>query len=103
MLGWQEIILILAILLLVVGPDKLPKLAKELGKAWNIFTNTSSEIMETMSSTQVPEKDDRSKLISEVAKKLCVDTDGKTDDQLTKEILTQIINRSKTPTTTKEA
>jgi sec-independent protein translocase protein TatA len=41
MLGWQEMILVFAILLLVFGPTKLPKIARELGKAWNEFNKAS--------------------------------------------------------------
>lgn len=32
-IGWGEFLVILVILLLVVGPDKMPKLAQSLGKA----------------------------------------------------------------------
>ena len=50
MIGTQEIILILAILLIVFGPKKLPELARELGKAIQEFKKASSSIVDTASS-----------------------------------------------------
>lgn len=50
MVGTQEIILILAILLIVFGPKKLPELAKELGKAIQEFKKASASITDTASS-----------------------------------------------------
>jgi TatA/E family protein of Tat protein translocase len=50
MIGTQEIILILAILLIVFGPKKLPELAKELGKAIQEFRKASSSITDTATS-----------------------------------------------------
>jgi len=43
-LGWQEVILIFAILLFVFGPTKLPKIAKELGRAMREFNKAGSYI-----------------------------------------------------------
>ncbi len=94
MVGWQEMILILAILLLVFGPTKLPKIARELGKAWHEFNKASSGVIET-SSAQTTKKEDKN-LLLEVAEKLDVNTEGKTDDQLREEILTKIINKKET-------
>jgi len=68
MIGWQEIILILAILLIVFGPAKLPKLARELGKAWNTIVKASSGLIEPGGSGQTTENNYRDKLLSEVAK-----------------------------------
>lgn len=91
-------ILILAILLLVFGPTKLPKMARELGKAWHEFNKASSGIMETVNSKQLDkDNNERKKLITEVARKLDVNIEGKTNEQLTDEILTEVINREETP------
>lgn len=96
MIGMQEVILILAILLLVFGPTKLPKIARELGKAWHEFNKASSGVIETVTSTQTDENEDKNKLLLEVAGKLNVNSVGKTDEQLTEEILTKIINKEET-------
>lgn len=96
MIGFQEVILILAILLLVFGPTKLPKIARELGKAWHEFNKATSSVIETVSSTQTAKDENKNKLLLEVAGKLDVNIEGKTDEQLTKEILTKIINKEET-------
>lgn len=97
MLGWQEMILVFAILLLVFGPTKLPKIARELGKAWNEFNKASSGVIETVSSVQTAKNEDKNNPLLEVARKLDVSTEGKTDEQLKEEILTKIINKEETP------
>ncbi|GBC62017.1 hypothetical protein DENIS_2980 [Desulfonema ishimotonii] len=47
-MGMPEILLILAIALIVIGPKKLPELAKSLGRAMNEFKKATSELKETM-------------------------------------------------------
>jgi Tat protein translocase TatB subunit len=42
-LGMPEILLILAIALIVIGPQKLPELAKTLGRAMGEFKKTAQE------------------------------------------------------------
>jgi len=43
-LGFEEILVILLILLLVVGPERLPEIAGKLGRAVRRFTSTVSEL-----------------------------------------------------------
>ncbi|NWG10996.1 twin-arginine translocase TatA/TatE family subunit [Candidatus Bathyarchaeota archaeon] len=93
MLGWQEVILVLAILLLVFGPAELPKIARELGKAWNEFNKASSGIVAAATSPQSTKDENKNKQLSEAAAKLNVKTEGKTDQQLTEEILAKILNK----------
>ena len=93
MLGMQEIILILAILLLVFGPSKLPKLARELGKLWQEFNKASSTAFKALNSADSPKNETEKKLLMDVAIKLGVNAEGKTDKQLTEEILTKVINK----------
>lgn len=47
-IGMPELLLILAIALIVVGPKKLPDLAKSLGRAMNEFKKATTEFKETM-------------------------------------------------------
>ena len=96
MIGMQEVVLILAILLLVFGPTKLPKIAREIGKAWHEFNKASSGVIETVTSTQTDKSEEKKKLLLEVAGKLNVSSVGKTDEQLTEEILTKVINKEET-------
>ena len=43
-IGMPELILILAIALIVIGPKKLPDLAKSLGRAMREFKKATSEL-----------------------------------------------------------
>jgi sec-independent protein translocase protein TatB len=47
-IGFQELLLILVIALIVVGPSKLPDLAKALGRGIGEFRKATSEIKETI-------------------------------------------------------
>ncbi len=47
--GWQELIVIFIVLLLFVGPKKLPELAKSLSKAIREFARTKEEVKRTLS------------------------------------------------------
>lgn len=47
-IGMPELILILVIALIVIGPKKLPDLAKSLGRAMREFKKATSELKESM-------------------------------------------------------
>ena len=47
-MGMPEIILILAIALIVIGPKKLPDLAKSMGRAMREFKKATSELKESL-------------------------------------------------------
>ncbi len=47
-LGWQEILLIFAIALLIFGPRKLPEIGRSLGKAIAEFRKVSSNLSESI-------------------------------------------------------
>ncbi|MGV8057963.1 MAG: Sec-independent protein translocase protein TatB [Smithellaceae bacterium] len=57
-IGWQELIIIAVIALLIVGPKKLPDLAKTLGKGFSEFRKATDgitdELKETMQSEDKP-------------------------------------------------
>lgn len=46
-IGMPEMVLILAIALIVIGPKKLPDLAKSLGRAFAEFKRATSELKES--------------------------------------------------------
>lgn len=96
-LGWQEVVLILAILLFVFGPTKLPEIARELGKAWSEFSKASAGIMEVAAppTTSTSKENEESKAIIDMARKLNIDTEGKTIKQITEEITMRIENKEK--------
>ena len=47
-IGMPEMLLILAIALIVIGPKKLPDLAKSLGRAMREFKRATSDLKETL-------------------------------------------------------
>jgi len=47
-IGMQELLLILVIALIVLGPKKLPDVAKALGRALNEFKRATSELKESL-------------------------------------------------------
>ena len=61
-IGMPEMILILAIALIVIGPKKLPDLAKSLGRAMREFKRATSEFKESI------EIDDEIKELTDVKK-----------------------------------
>lgn len=47
-LGWQELLIILGIALIIFGPKKLPELGKSLGKAISSFREGSAKAQDTV-------------------------------------------------------
>jgi sec-independent protein translocase protein TatA len=89
-IGPWEIALILAIVLILFGPKKLPELAKSLGDAVRQYrtateggggpaVSTPTQVASTQSSRSAD-------MLLETAKKLGIRTEGKTVDQISKEI-----------------
>lgn len=55
-MGMPEILLILALALIVIGPKKLPDLARSLGKAFGEFKTASKDFKEALNAeTSTPE------------------------------------------------
>jgi Tat protein translocase TatB subunit len=55
-IGLPEMIIILVVALLVVGPSKLPELAKTLGKAFTEFRRMADEVKETFEEEVIKEE-----------------------------------------------
>jgi sec-independent protein translocase protein TatA len=87
-IGPWEIALILAIVLIIFGPKKLPELAKSVGDAIKQYREASegkitapgSEVSPAVARTQ------ETNLLLETAKNLGIKTEGKTMEQISKEI-----------------
>lgn len=77
-LGWPELVIILAIVLLLFGGSRLKGLAKGLGESIREFKKASSGQAEK-------EKEEKGDLI-EAAKKLGINTEGKDKSQIIREM-----------------
>jgi sec-independent protein translocase protein TatA len=94
-IGPWEIALILAIVLIIFGPKKLPQLAKSIGDAIKQYKDASEGRPSTQSAQPQPAQQvsepvqystKESDLLLETAKKLGIRTEGKTMEQISKEI-----------------
>ena len=88
MVGLQELVLILAILLIVIGPKKLPEVARGLGKVYQEFRKASASIM-GMSNEMLSvsnDEDEGTRSIARIARSLGIDTEGRSTNQLLDEI-----------------
>lgn len=54
-IGMQELILVLVVALIILGPKKLPDVAKSLGKALNEFKRATSDIKESLEVNHNPD------------------------------------------------
>ena len=96
--GWEWLIIgVVAIVIIMWGPSKIPEFAKALGKAKGEFSKAQKEFtsaaLETESAPSTPavKQSLRSKdeMLLEAAKNLGISTDGKTREQITEEIATK--------------
>ncbi len=79
MIGSQELLVILAIILLLFGANKLPELARSLGKAKREFKKGMEE--------EEKEKKDE---VTKIAENLGIDTEGKSKEEILKEISSKL-------------
>ena len=84
-IGMPEMLLILAIALIVIGPKKLPDLAKSLGRAFAEFKRATSELKESLEIDSELEdiKTTFDDMSSEIKDAIEVDVDAKSGDQKT--------------------
>lgn len=93
--GWEWIVIIAIVLVFLLwGPQKIPQLARALGEARREFNKASKESKQLASEVVRPAKPaqpspelSEDQTLIEIAKKLGVETEGKTRDQLLNEIL----------------
>ena len=76
--GWQELILVLVILMFIFGAGKVKDLAKALGEGVREFKKATTEPPD--------DREDINKLIIEMARKQGIVTEGKDIKQILKEI-----------------
>ena len=95
MISGAEIIIILILVVLLFGPNKIPELARNIGKFMGEFTKAQREVEygfrsqfqslspQTPHNTQTSSNNEK---IRQMAGKFGIDVEGKTDDELLDEI-----------------
>jgi sec-independent protein translocase protein TatA len=90
--------IIIGIILVVIflwGPQKIPELARAVGRARKEYENASKEMNNTMSGTTTSPAPEMSgdQALMEAARKLGINTVGKSREQISQEI----VDRARTP------
>lgn len=79
-IGMQEIIIILVVALIIIGPKKLPDLARALGRALGEFRRAADDLKEDLDINGM--KEAKEKLIQDLNKaKLSKDNNAKGDEE----------------------
>jgi sec-independent protein translocase protein TatA len=89
MVGFDEIILIAVVALLLFGPDKLPQYLRELGKLYAEVKKAQREFERELNPDKLvsaPVVKPPSGTVIAIATKMGISVDGKTEDQLLAEI-----------------
>ena len=63
-LGWQELIIVLVIMLVIFGPKRLPEMGRSLGKGIKEFKKSTSEIQEQLTAEESAAPAAREKQVS---------------------------------------
>lgn len=79
-IGWPELILILAIVLLLFGAGRLRGLAKAIGESMREFKKATSE------ESPKTKKEEEEEAIIEAARKMGVETEGRSVEQILSEM-----------------
>jgi sec-independent protein translocase protein TatB len=87
-IGMPELIIILVIALIVIGPSKLPDLAKALGKGMAEFKKATQELKESLDIDEEfkQAKDDIADSISGIEKSIKAEMDAPSDEATTAEM-----------------
>ncbi len=102
--GWEWIIIgVVAIVIIMWGPAKIPEFAKSLGRAKGEFTKAQKEFTDAANTTMttttttaavapkpVPTIKSKDEMLLETAQKLDIPTEGKTRDQISEEISVKV-------------
>ena len=67
-IGWMELLVIVIVALVVVGPDKLPDYAKKFGKALREFKKISADLTSEITEDVVKPLNEAAKPLKEAAK-----------------------------------
>lgn len=97
MIGTPELILILIAALFLFGPDKLPEMARSLGKAAGEFKKAQIEAEHELKKIDKPLNEQDIK-VHNLAIEMGIDVKGKTIEQLVEEIRNKVKSSEMLPT-----
>jgi sec-independent protein translocase protein TatA len=92
MIGPGEILIIIAIVVLLFGANKIPELARSMGKAMGEFKKAQKETEVELQSITQPQLTK----VQQMAKDLGIDITGKSDEELLDEINTLLPKKEST-------
>ncbi len=81
------IIGVIVVVIFLWGPQKIPELARALGRARKEFEEGSKELTGTSTPAPPPVPKTGDQLLLETARQLGINTEGKTREQLSQEIV----------------
>ncbi|MHA2391270.1 MAG: twin-arginine translocase TatA/TatE family subunit [Promethearchaeota archaeon] len=89
MMGLQtpELIIIMFIILLFFGGNKLPELARSIGSAVKEYSEAAKEPMKYMESKTTSDENENRVIIIETASKMGIETEGRDIKDIAKDIL----------------
>lgn len=93
MVGFDGIILIFIVALLLFGPDKLPQYLREMGKIYAEIKKAQAEFERELSSESLVSKSSIkpvSPTVVAIAQKMSISVEGKSEEQVLSEIDTAI-------------
>jgi sec-independent protein translocase protein TatA len=85
-IGTAEILLILGVALLLFGADKLPEIARAMGKSMGEFKKAQREAELELKSLEKPVVQQTESEIRKLAREMGISIEGKTEEQLKEEI-----------------
>jgi sec-independent protein translocase protein TatA len=87
MVGFDEIIFLVIVALLLFGPDKLPEYIRELGKLYAEFKKAQRDLESEFDKAMITSRMKQpSQTVIEIANKMSIPAEGKSEEQLLKEI-----------------
>lgn len=102
MVGFDSLLLIGIVALLLFGPDKLPKYLRELGKLYAEIKKAQREFERELNPQQDPlvarsVAKQPSQKVLEIAGKMGISVDGKSEEQLLAEIAAAVPSQNSSP------
>ena len=74
-IGFFELLIIMAISVIVIGPKNLPRLAKSIGKGWGEFQSTFNDLKKDVMDEGLRQSTDIDKLEQDIGAATKVDVD----------------------------